>query len=438
MNSPFFAGYDWSAMTTENIERIEIVRGPFSALYGSDAIGGVVQVFTRPARRGLSGRATGEAGNEGQGQGSAFVSAGQERSARHGELSVRGIRRRPPNTDWRQRNSSAQPPGAALRVGSRIAVEGGLLDGEVGFPGPVGAPSSARGRLREERLAIPGSFRPLRHEPPRRAARWRPLEPAFRDTAGGFESETDAETLQARVSDTAASRSARADGVRVLGALDRRRRQQLRGRTWTIARTTLWGSGAQDTVDLRSFHGRRRAALRPPLDFRRRLEPAGNDLVALRRLALEVAGFRRARVSRAHGWRALLPVLRQPRPSARAVDFLGSSAPSATSEAAPRRSRSSGTTSRTSSSSTSRRPTNLNIGRARTRGVELGWRQAILPSSRPTLPTRISTPRTWSPALRCSAGPATAPPSGWTGSRSPASTSCRASCTSGRARTTIA
>lgn len=31
----------------DQIERIEIVRGPFSSLYGSDAIGGVVQIFTR-------------------------------------------------------------------------------------------------------------------------------------------------------------------------------------------------------------------------------------------------------------------------------------------------------------------------------------------------------------------------------------------------------
>jgi vitamin B12 transporter len=36
----------------ESIERIEIVRGPMSSLYGSDAVGGVVQIFTR---RGLSG-----------------------------------------------------------------------------------------------------------------------------------------------------------------------------------------------------------------------------------------------------------------------------------------------------------------------------------------------------------------------------------------------
>ncbi|QDH70921.1 TonB-dependent vitamin B12 receptor [Lysobacter alkalisoli] len=31
----------------EQVERIEIVRGPFSSLYGSEAIGGVVQIFTR-------------------------------------------------------------------------------------------------------------------------------------------------------------------------------------------------------------------------------------------------------------------------------------------------------------------------------------------------------------------------------------------------------
>lgn len=31
----------------EIIERIEILRGPASALYGADALGGVIQVFTR-------------------------------------------------------------------------------------------------------------------------------------------------------------------------------------------------------------------------------------------------------------------------------------------------------------------------------------------------------------------------------------------------------
>jgi outer membrane cobalamin receptor len=56
-------GIDLGRFTIENVERIEILRGPGSALYGSDAIGGVVNILTRrghaPARaRGLrAGRA---------------------------------------------------------------------------------------------------------------------------------------------------------------------------------------------------------------------------------------------------------------------------------------------------------------------------------------------------------------------------------------------
>jgi len=39
--------FDFAHLTTENVERIEMVRGPSSVLYGSDAVSGVVQIFTR-------------------------------------------------------------------------------------------------------------------------------------------------------------------------------------------------------------------------------------------------------------------------------------------------------------------------------------------------------------------------------------------------------
>ena len=43
-------------ISVDQIERIEVIRGPRSAIYGSDAIGGVVQIFTRQGRDGLDAR----------------------------------------------------------------------------------------------------------------------------------------------------------------------------------------------------------------------------------------------------------------------------------------------------------------------------------------------------------------------------------------------
>lgn len=53
----------WESIPLELVERVEIVKGPASALYGSDGIGGVVQVFLRKGREGQHPYATVTAGS---------------------------------------------------------------------------------------------------------------------------------------------------------------------------------------------------------------------------------------------------------------------------------------------------------------------------------------------------------------------------------------
>lgn len=63
----------------ELIERIEILRGPASALYGADALGGVIQVFTRKGREGFQPSVRIGAGTDGVREASATLAGGDER-----------------------------------------------------------------------------------------------------------------------------------------------------------------------------------------------------------------------------------------------------------------------------------------------------------------------------------------------------------------------
>ncbi|MBU1998598.1 MAG: TonB-dependent receptor, partial [Candidatus Omnitrophica bacterium] len=44
------ASYDMAHLTLDNVDRIEVVRGPQSVLYGSDAMGGVVNIITKKGK----------------------------------------------------------------------------------------------------------------------------------------------------------------------------------------------------------------------------------------------------------------------------------------------------------------------------------------------------------------------------------------------------
>lgn len=51
INSITSSAVNWNTLDTANIERVEVVRGAASSLYGSNAIGGVINIITRKGRQ---------------------------------------------------------------------------------------------------------------------------------------------------------------------------------------------------------------------------------------------------------------------------------------------------------------------------------------------------------------------------------------------------
>jgi vitamin B12 transporter len=95
------------ALALDQIERVEIIRGPRSAIYGSDAIGGVIQIFTRSGEPGLQPRLHLGFGSNKSWERSAGISGGDEKTSFNLSLSfedTNGIDRTTfpttgPNTD---------------------------------------------------------------------------------------------------------------------------------------------------------------------------------------------------------------------------------------------------------------------------------------------------------------------------------------------------
>lgn len=64
LNTGYNGAVDWTCISKENVERIEIIRGPASALYGGNAMGGVINIITSTPKKLQANASFGYGSNE--------------------------------------------------------------------------------------------------------------------------------------------------------------------------------------------------------------------------------------------------------------------------------------------------------------------------------------------------------------------------------------
>lgn len=104
ITNPYFSGYDWGRFSTAGVEQVEVVRGPYSALYGSDAVAGVVNVLTTSNRSGF--RVLAEAGSQGLRNGSVSGSYAGTAANVSGSFESRADDGFAPNDDFAQNSAN--------------------------------------------------------------------------------------------------------------------------------------------------------------------------------------------------------------------------------------------------------------------------------------------------------------------------------------------
>ncbi len=117
--------FDFSNLSADEIERIEVLRGVQSGLYGSRAIGGVINIITRGGKGPLTFRANSEGGSFGTRHVSGGVSAGNDRGYIAANLSYReadgfNISEQGNEDDAWQRSTFNLRSGAAIAEGLSV------------------------------------------------------------------------------------------------------------------------------------------------------------------------------------------------------------------------------------------------------------------------------------------------------------------------------
>ncbi|HEX8255123.1 MAG TPA: TonB-dependent receptor [Thermoanaerobaculia bacterium] len=161
VNYPYYSAYNFGQVSTAGVEKIEVVRGPFSALYGSEAMSGVVNVLTN--RTSPGGTLLIEGGERG------LFDALASGAATFGSVNVHGAAERRVDEGFAANDDfeSTSFTGGATLTGARYSI--GLLarrsEYDLGIPRVPNAAGTAfipspqrRENAQETLLALPVHF----------------------------------------------------------------------------------------------------------------------------------------------------------------------------------------------------------------------------------------------------------------------------------------
>ncbi len=124
--------YQYGWVGIEQIERIEVVRGPMSALYGSEAIGGVINIITRQAQREWSGGVTlrGDVGEGDTGNGHRLAARASGPLAQGLDVAMAVEEMRRESTPWEQDRRVSEMEGHDRQTGS-LAISYRPIEGQM-------------------------------------------------------------------------------------------------------------------------------------------------------------------------------------------------------------------------------------------------------------------------------------------------------------------
>jgi outer membrane cobalamin receptor len=143
----FGGGVDLSQLSVAGIDRIEVVRGPQSALFGSDAIGGVIQVITRQGGRprvagtiegGSRGSSRAEVSTSGSHGGWSWGASAERAASRGFTGKAPATGETMSNDDWWSRHVAASG-GWHGGHGADVRASVALASTDRGNPGPYGS-----------------------------------------------------------------------------------------------------------------------------------------------------------------------------------------------------------------------------------------------------------------------------------------------------------